>query len=263
MQRDSIANTFTVAICLCVVCSVMVSTAAVVLRPAQERNKLVERKRNILQAAGLYKPDKPLDELFKHVETRIVDLDTGEFVDASVVDPQTYNQRSAARDLARSEPIAEDQDIAGIGRHEKYSFVYLVQQEGKVSQIVLPVYGKGLWSTLYGFLALDADLNTIDGITFYEHGETPGLGGEIDNPEWKKKWIGKKAFDDKQNIRIHVVRGEVDQSQPEAKYQVDGLAGATITSRGVSHLVEFWLGPEGFGPFLKKLHPDVTEEKSS
>ncbi|MCH5378279.1 MAG: Na(+)-translocating NADH-quinone reductase subunit C [Planctomycetes bacterium] len=263
MQRDSIANTFTVAILLCVVCSVMVSTAAVLLRPAQERNKLLERKRNILQVAGLYTPDKPLEELFKQVETRIVDLNTGRFVDSSVVDPQTYNQRTAARDLATSERIPEAEDIAGIGRREEYSFVYLVKKDGKLSQIVLPVYGKGLWSTIYGFLALDADWHTIDGITFYEQGETPGLGGEIENPNWKKKWIGKQAFDPERDVRIEVIRGEVNKDSPESKYQIDGLAGATITSRGVSHLVQFWLGPDGFGPLLDRLRKETSPAKTA
>ena len=253
MQRDSIANTFTVAVCLCIVCSVVVSTAAVMLRPAQERNKLLERKRNILQAAGLYTPDQPLEELFKQVETRIVDLDTGEFIDPSAINPETFNQRAAARNLTTSQIVPASEDLAGIGRREKYSLVYLIRDNGRLSQIVLPVHGKGLWSTLYGFLALDADLDTIEGLTFYEHGETPGLGGEVDNPRWKQQWVGKRAFDDDGQIRIEVIRGQVDEDQPESIHQIDGLAGATITARGVSNLVQFWLGEEGFRKLLENL----------
>jgi Na+-transporting NADH:ubiquinone oxidoreductase subunit C len=253
MQRDSIANTFTVAICLCIVCSVVVSTAAVMLRPAQERNKLLERKRNILQAAGLYTPDQPLEELFKQVETRIVDLETGEFVDPSAINPETFNQRAAARNLTTSRIIPASEDLAGIGRREKHSLVYLIRDNGRLSQVVLPVHGKGLWSTLYGFLALDADLDTIEGLTFYEHGETPGLGGEVDNPRWKQQWVGKRAFDDDGQVRIQVVRGQVDEDQPESIHQIDGLAGATITARGVSNLVQFWLGEEGFRKLLENL----------
>jgi Na+-transporting NADH:ubiquinone oxidoreductase subunit C len=254
MQRDSIANTLGVALCLCIVCSVVVSTAAVVLRPAQERNKVMERKRNILQAAGLYTPDKPLEELFKQVETRIVDLRTGEFVEPSVISPETFNQRAAARDLSTSQRLPSGEDPAGIGRRENYSFVYLIRnKEGRLAQIVLPIYGKGLWSTLYGFLALDADLNTVDGLTFYEHAETPGLGGEVDNPDWKQQWVGKEVFGDEGKVRIQVLRGEVNEEQPEAIHQIDGLAGATITSRGVSNLVRFWMGEEGFGKLLENL----------
>jgi Na+-transporting NADH:ubiquinone oxidoreductase subunit C len=253
MQRDSIANTFTVAVCLCIVCSVVVSTAAVMLRPAQERNKLLERKRNILQAAGLYTPDQPLEELFKQVETRIVDLETGEFVDPSTINPETFNQRAAARNLTTSRIIPASEDLAGIGRREKYSLVYLIRDNGRLSQIVLPVHGKGLWSTLYGFLALDADLDTIEGLTFYEHGETPGLGGEVDNPRWKQQWVGKRAFDDDGQVRIQVVRGQVDEDQPESIHQIDGLAGATITARGVSNLVQFWLGEGRFPEALWRI----------
>jgi Na+-transporting NADH:ubiquinone oxidoreductase subunit C len=259
MQRDSVANTFTVAICLCVVCSVLVSTAAIVLKPAQERNRLQDRKRNILQAAGLYTRDKPLDELFRQIETKIVDLQTGEYVDTAEVDPATYDQRAAMRDSMMSMEIPGAADGFGFARREKYSFVYLVNEDGRLSQIVLPVYGKGLWSTLFGFVALDADLKTIRGITFYEHGETPGLGGEVDNPNWKANWQGKQAFDDQGKPAIHVIKGDVDESRPDAEHQVDGLAGATITARGVSNMMQFWLGESGYKPFLEKLaqRPDT------
>jgi Na+-transporting NADH:ubiquinone oxidoreductase subunit C len=263
MQRDSIANTFTVAACLCIVCSVVVSTAAVLLRPAQERNKLMEQKRNILQAAGLFQPDRDLAELFRQVEVRIVDLETGELVDPSVIDPATFNQRAAARDPATSQVLASNEDAAGIGRRERYSFVYLVRKDGRLSQIVLPVYGKGLWSTLYGFLALDADLDHIQGLTFYEHGETPGLGGEVDNPNWKQQWVGKRAFDDEGQVRIRVLRGQVDDGDPESIHQIDGLAGATITARGVSNLVQFWLGDAGFGRVLENLRKQEGAQPSS
>ncbi len=123
--------------------------------------------------------------------------------------------------------------------------------------LVLPVEGYGLWSTLYGFIALEADLTTIRGITFYQHGETPGLGGEVDNPNWKRKWVGRKAFGPEGEVKIHVVKGLAGPPS-EDPYEVDGLSGATITSRGVSHLVQFWLGEQGFGPFLEKLEQKGT-----
>ena len=103
-----------------------------------------------------------------------------------------------------------------------------------------------LWSTLYGFLALDARTFEIQGITFYQHGETPGLGGEIDNPKWKALWPGKRAFDENMNPVIEVVKG-----QASADNEVDGLSGATMTSRGVTNLLRFWLGENGYGPYLK------------
>lgn len=252
MQRDSVANTFLVTTIVCLVCSGLVSSAAVGLKPYQEANKIKEEQRNILQAAGIYDPAKPLDELFSRVEKRLVDLQTGEYVDKSKVDPAKYVPKAAARDPEMSVEIAADDGLRGIARREKYAFVYLVKSGGALEQLILPMYGKGLWSTCYGFLALEKDLKTIRGITFYEHGETPGLGGEIQNPNWTAKWVGKKAFCDGKPC-IEVIRGNVDPSSPDANHQIDGISGATITSRGVSEMSQYWLGENGFGPFLKKM----------
>ncbi len=253
MQRESVLNTFVVATCLCVVCSVIVSASAVFLRPRQEANKVREMRKNILLAAGVYTPDTPLEDLFAQVEPRIVDLETGQYTSASELDPKTYDQRSAADDPELSVAIDPSDDLAGIKRRETHSFVYLIEKDGQLDQVILPIRGKGLWSTLYGFLALGSDMRTIRGITFYEHGETPGLGGEIDNPRWKQKWTDNKlAFDDDGNVGIEVIRGAVDPAAEGAEYQIDGLTGATITSRGVSDLVRYWLGENAFGPYLDK-----------
>lgn len=250
-SNDSIGKTLLVALSLCVVCSVVVSTAAVVLKPAQERNKTLDLKRNILAAAGLYDENQSVDEQFRSVDTRVVDLRTGQFSDA--VTPESYDQRKAAKDPAASEALAAEQDIAKVSRRENYSLVYLVKDEsGDVSRIILPVRGYGLWSTLYGFLALEGDANTVVGLGFYEHGETPGLGGEVDNPRWKAVWPGKKVYRDGE-VALGLIKGPVDTSRPEAKYQIDGLSGATLTSTGVTNLVHFWLGKQGFGPFLTNL----------
>ena len=117
--------------------------------------------------------------------------------------------------------------------------------------LVLPIEGYGLWSTLYGFLALDADTKTIRGLTYYQHLETPGLGGEVDNPSWKALWPGRVAFDDTGSPVISVIKGRAGSPQ-EDPYRVDGLSGATITSRGVTHMLRFWLGEAGFAPYLTR-----------
>ena len=117
----------------------------------------------------------------------------------------------------------------------------------------MPIKGSGLWSTLYGFLALEADLNTVAGIGFYEHAETPGLGGEVDNPLWKAKWVGKLVYGDDAGVALGVIKGEVDLSRPAAIHQIDGLSGATLTSKGVHNLIRFWLGENGFEAFLVNL----------
>jgi Na+-transporting NADH:ubiquinone oxidoreductase subunit C len=250
-SNDTITKTLIVAFSLCIVCSVVVSSAAVLLKPAQEANKTLDRKRNILAAAGMLDDDVSVDEQFQKVSTRLVDLRTGKFTDAQ--DPANYDQRAAAKDPAASDSLSAEQDRAKIGRREHYALVYLVEQAGGgIDKIILPIRGYGLWSTLYGFVALESDANTVAGLGFYEHAETPGLGGEVDNPRWKGLWPGKQIYRDGK-VAIELVKGSVDPHSTNAKWQVDGLAGATLTSRGVSNLVQFWLGENGFEPFLNNL----------
>ncbi|MGB6045742.1 MAG: Na(+)-translocating NADH-quinone reductase subunit C [Pirellulales bacterium] len=253
MWRDTVGGTFTVAAVLCVVCSVLVSAAAVGLRPRQDANKDRFRKQNILIAAGVNTEGKTVDKAFENIETQIIDLSTGEVSIRDDIDPATYDQKKAAKDPTLSIAIEPEKDIGGIKRREKYSRVYLVKENGVIKKIILPVYGKGLWSTLYGFLALDADVNTVAGLTFYEHKETPGLGGEVDNRAWKAKWPGKLIHDSDGQIQLEVLKGAVPEGSPNADYQVDGLTGATITSRGVSNLIRYWLSDDGFGLFLNRL----------
>lgn len=250
MANDSIQKTITVALALCVVCSLVVSTAAVMLKPAQEANKALDRKRNILAAAGLLQEGKTVEEQFSQVTTKVVDLRTGKFTDD--VNPARYEQSKAAKDPGRSLDLGPQEDIAKIGRRENYSLVYLIEKDGQLDKVILPIRGYGLWSTLYGFLALESDADTVAGLGFYEHGETPGLGGEVDNPRWKAQWPGKEVYKDGE-AALGLIKGTVNPDSPNAKYQVDGLAGATLTSTGVTNLMKFWLGEMGFQPFLENL----------
>lgn len=251
-SNDSIRKTLIVAFSLCIVCAVLVSGAVVLLQPVQEVNSLLDRKRNILAAAGMLEEGKSVEEQFSQVITRVVDLRTGRFAD-DVQDPLKYNQRKATKDPALSEALSEEQDIAKIIRREQYSLVYLVKDaNGTIQKIILPIRGYGLWSTLYGFVALESDANTIAGLGFYQHGETPGLGGEVDNPLWKAVWPGKQVYRDGE-VHIGLIKGTVDPNSANAQWEVDGLAGATLTSRGVTNLVHFWLGENGFEPFLNNL----------
>ncbi|RVU32502.1 Na(+)-translocating NADH-quinone reductase subunit C [Neptunomonas marina] len=251
-NNDTIGKTITVTVLLCVICSVVVSAAAVLLKPQQEANKLLDKRTNILAAAGLLDPSKSVDESFEQITTKVVDLETGKYTDA--VDPQTYDARKAAKDPQLSEALPRDKDIASIKRQANYQTVYLVEKEGKIEKVILPVHGYGLWSTLYGFLALEGDLNTVVGLGFYSHAETPGLGGEVDNPIWKAQWPGKKVYDEGSTAPVlGLVKGKVDPSSPNAEHQIDGLAGATLTSNGVTRLIEFWMGENGYAPFLANL----------
>ncbi len=250
MGNDSISKTFGVAFALCVVCAVVVSSAAVILRPTQEVNKLLDLKTNILASAGLLQEGVSIETQFKQISTRVVDLQTGEFTDA--VDAATYDQRKASKDPALSMALDPKQDPAKIKRRANYATVYMVEGEQGIEKIILPIKGYGLWSTLYGFLALEADLETVAGIGFYEHTETPGLGGEVDNPRWKASWVGKQAYKQGE-LAITVLKGKADMSRAGSESQIDGLAGATLTTRGVDNLVRYWLGDQGFRPLINSL----------
>lgn len=250
-NKDTIKYTITVAVLLCLVCSVIVSTAAVLLRPAQQSNRALDVKQNILAAAGMLNPNQSVEAQFERVNTRLVDLESGEFSDA--VDLANYDQRKALKDSSLSDSLSRQEDIAGIGRRERFAKVYFAENDQGQQILILPVRGAGLWSTLYGFIALESDYNTVTGLGFYEHGETPGLGGEVDNPRWKALWPGKQVFDDSGEVAIEVIKGSVDEGTNNAEHKVDGLSGATLTGRGVHNLLNFWLGDNGYGPFLENL----------
>jgi Na+-transporting NADH:ubiquinone oxidoreductase subunit C len=242
LPKDSPAKIVTVTVAVCLVCSVLVSAAAVILKPVQMRNAELARQEEILKVAGLYGPGVDVAQAFTAIETRYVDLDTGQEV--SELPPDA---------LARSTPLPSDADIAGIRSRPVYSPVYWVRLGAKVETLVVPVYGKGLWSTVHGFVALTPDGRMVKDVTFYDHGETPGLGGEISNPSWQAKWAGKKIYGEDGNVALRVIKGAPKPGSPDAAHQIDGLSGATLTGKGVTHLVQFWFGTHGYGPYLSRL----------
>ena len=262
MKQDSALKTLLVATLLCIVCSVLVSTAAVEFKAMQEKNKKLDIQKNILRAAGLLTDGKvserEIARTFRNIETQLIDLTSGEVVAASSSDDpellrklNLYDARKAAKNPVLSYSIPTEQDLGKIKRRGKLGKVYLVKGPGGMTRtLIIPINGKGLWSTLYGFLALESDAKTVVGIGFYEHGETPGLGGEIDNAKWQTSWRGKQVLDSDMTPVLRVLKGPVNQNSPDAMKQIDGLSGATITSRGVENLVNYWLGSNGYGKFL-------------
>lgn len=256
-SNDTIKQTLLVALSLCVVCSILVSGAAVILKPIQDANKILDRNKNILSAAGLFDPaihsDDDVDSLFDQFDPRIVDLEQGRFLNDSEVqqlgiDMETYDPRRAINDPQYSRALSSDEDLANIKRQLRYPMVYVVGTGDNIEQIVVPISGYGLWGILYGFLALEGDANTVTGIGFYELKETPGLGAEVTNPDWRDLWPGKKIYGNSGEVALRVVRGS-----GSGESQIAGLAGATLTSRGVENLIQFWMGENGFGPFLQNL----------
>ncbi|MCT4555560.1 MAG: Na(+)-translocating NADH-quinone reductase subunit C [Pelagimonas sp.] len=244
---DSVGKTITVAVAVCLVAAMVVSGVSVALRPTQEVNKLKDKQINILQVAGVYEPGLDIVEAFGQFEPQVLELETGLFTDQ--FDAASFDDRAAADDPALS--VALSDDPAGIGRKAKFVTVYLLRDDaGAIDKVILPIHGYGLWSTLYGFIALEENGNDIFGLQFYSHAETPGLGAEVDNPRWKALWPGKKLADENGDLQITVAKS-VPAAGPE--HHVDALAGATLTSVGVDNLVRFWMGEAGFAPFLTKL----------
>lgn len=246
MSNESIGKILIVTVTLCLVCSVVVSTAAIGLRPLQHENARLDRYKSILSVAGLYTAAMPVEDLFKQVEARVIRLDNGLLEPA---DPM----RLTAADIPHR-VLSKKEDIARIRVVPELAVVYLARdKDGTLDKVILPVYGYGLWSTLYGYLALENDGQTVYGLQFYDHAETPGLGGEVDNPKWRRLWRGKRLYDSQGRPALTVIKGKVTVDSPAAPYQVDGLSGATLTSVGVSRLIHFWSGELGYAAFLERI----------
>jgi Na+-transporting NADH:ubiquinone oxidoreductase subunit C len=255
-RLESTSYTLGFAAAVCVVCALLVSVAAVGLSERQENNARLYRQKNVLLAAGLVKPGEDLSaaELLKifdaNIETRLIDLSTGAPVPPGKLDPTTYDQRRARTDptLSRAAPP----NNAGISRLPSVGTAYYVMDKGKVAQVVLPIEGAGMWGTLYGFISMDRDGNTVRGLTFYDQKETPGLGGEIGNPKWQALWQGRRAYDAKWEPKLTVIKGAAGPPDRDP-HRIDGLSGATITSNSVARLIGFWLSADGYAPYLKRL----------
>ncbi|MEO1849295.1 MAG: Na(+)-translocating NADH-quinone reductase subunit C [Psychrobacter sp.] len=259
--KSNNAKTISVALTLCLVCSVLVSAVAVGLKPAQIENARLDRNKNILVAADMYNTESDtaddVAERFKDFDVKIIDLNKGNYLDddelktAGIPDRNAYDASQATKNQALSEDLG-DNDPAGIGRKPKYAKVYVKEDDaGKPELVVLPIQGYGLWGTIYGFLTLESDMNTIKGISFYEHKETPGLGARIEEPEWRAQWNGIHSYDDNGDVATGVTKA----GNPKDNW-VDGISGATLTSRGVSNMIQFWLGEQGYKPYLDMLRKE-------
>ncbi|MBA4176822.1 MAG: Na(+)-translocating NADH-quinone reductase subunit C [Leptothrix sp. (in: Bacteria)] len=256
-RLDSTRYTVLFAAGVSIVCALLVATAAVGLRSRQEANALLYKQKNVLLAASLVQAGErrtptELQAIFdQRIKVRVVDLQSGQLLPEDKFDAKGYDQRKARNDPAMSRPAAPND--AQIMRLPKYGTVYQVAGPGgQVEQLVLPIEGMAMWGTVYGFLALDRDGNTVRGLTFYEQKETPGLGGEIGNPKWQALWVGRKAFDAHWQPQLKVIKGQAGPPTTDP-HHIDGLSGATITSNGITRVVRFWLSSEGYAPFLKGL----------
>ncbi|SFS42325.1 Na+-transporting NADH:ubiquinone oxidoreductase subunit C [Succinivibrio dextrinosolvens] len=251
LNKDSVLGTFVIIVTFCLVCSVLVSSAVVALDPFKAAAVANDRQVNILKVSGFEVKGSVAKTFKEHIESHLIDVETGSLADDVVPASQIegYNFASLAKKPASSVKIPKDRDVAGILSRAKYMPVYFAKDEnGKVARVILPFYGQALWSTVYGYVALSpVDANTILGVTFYSHGETPGLGGEIDNPRWQAQWVDKKLTNENGEYKFHIVKNAADKN-----HEIDALSGATLTSVGVDKTAAFWLG-DAYKPFLEKL----------
>jgi Na+-transporting NADH:ubiquinone oxidoreductase subunit C len=241
-------NKMIIPLIACIACAVIVSVTAVSVRPEQNLNIENEKKLKILAAAGIVTDE--VEKEFSKIETLYVDFASNQLVQVE----NNYDHIKASASVEASSIVPKDQDIAILKRRENIAPIYVwYSDEEQLQKVVLPIRGYGLWGTLYGYISLDADLNTVKGIEYYDHKETPGLGGEVDNPVWKSDWNGKKIYDTSGEVILYVTKGPSSED-----YEIDGISGATLTSNGVTNMIRYWLGENGYGPVLQKLREGIT-----
>ncbi|MBW6495549.1 MAG: NADH:ubiquinone reductase (Na(+)-transporting) subunit C [Burkholderiaceae bacterium] len=248
LPNESRVKTLFVALVVALVCASAVSLTAVLLKPRQEANqrlaRLARMEQMIAALPGVAKVMRAGD--MTSLQTVIVDLERGAI--APNIDPVEFDFRAAIADQERGVVLERDSDIARIGRRPQYAPVYLLRKVGKLALVILPVYGAGYQSMIHAYLALAGDLRTIAAFNIVEQGETPGLGARIADPSWQSRWSGREIADADGVIRIAVTRGSATTI-----HEVDGISGATRSTTGVTNLVRFWLGEQGYGPFLRHL----------
>lgn len=210
---------------ICIVCSLMLSAASSLLRERQEEQAELDRKINVLRAFGVAVRDAAGKKIAADEVNRIFN----EHITDVVIDRET------GRVLAdvRATTLSRD-EIAKKIRLPLYEW----REGGEVTKYAFPISGKGLWSTIYGYLALERDLSTIIGVTFYRHGETPGLGGEIEADWFQQQFRGKQVFADGKLQRFEVVKGKVQDRYPAGNaHAVDGISGASLTGKGINQFL--------------------------
>jgi len=265
MNNDSPVKAVLVVLLVALVASFLVSASVVILRPIQLNNQLLDRSTNIMKISGLLPAGAALSDeemlaLFKSLDARIVDMDAAAFV--SGVDPYKFDSRKAVSDPETSVLIPSEFDSASLGRRSGFTLVFLVWDDDELTRIILPIYGSGMWSVMYGYIALEPDFNTIADMTFYEQNETPGLGDQITHPDWLAQWRGRQIYDDHDDLRFAVALTRVNPGSLSAPYEVDALTGATVTANAVTALVHYWFGDHGYRSFLRHLReqtPTRTE----
>lgn len=245
LPNESRTKTILMAFLVSGICAVFVSVATVVLRPIQTANRAAEEQARIADlVSGIPGMSALLAESGGELSTVVVDLATGRA--ASDVTPATLD--AALSDQANWTTLDPGADLAGLGQRPDYAQIFLLRDGDDVSLALLPMTGQGYGGRIDAILALGGDMNTIAGVAVTGHSETPGLGGRIEESSWQASFPGTEVSDASGEIRFEVARGPAS-----TVYEVDGITGATRTGSGVTRMVRFWLGPDGYGPLIRAI----------
>jgi len=200
-----------------IVLGFLLSMAVTILKDQQDLNIQIDIKKNILRSLD-FAPSKENPWTPERVQAIFE-----EYISSLVI-----NAKGETIEGKKPEDINPDVD-------GDFHPIYIKTMVGKIDGYAIPISGKGLWSTLYGYFAVESDGMTVKGITFYKHGETAGLGGEVEKPWFRNNYKGKKFVDNDGNlVGIQIIKGGVDDTSPDAYHQVDGISGATMTSKGLN-----------------------------
>ena len=236
MKKEGIRYTFIFALIVCVICSLLLTIVSEGLREKKETNRLLDIKKNILKSVNLEKP------MSDKAEVSEIEAMFSEKIEEKIIDEKGN--------------VVEGKTSFDIKEGEKLYPIYIYKEAGQIKAYSFPIVGKGLWSTLYGYFALESDAKKVRGITFYSHGETPGLGAEIEKKWFQNNFKGKNIWDDNENVLwpVKVIKGKVNEKitdEKQKEHSVDGISGATITSRGVTEMIKREL--EKYEPFFSKI----------
>ena len=241
MPNESRTKTVAMAFLVAAICAILVSTATVVLRPIQAANRAAEQQARLESLVAGVPGMSALLAQGGTLSTVVVNLKRG--AAAKDITPETLE--TALSEAANWTSLTPAQDIAGLGNRPDYAQIYLLRDGDEISLALLPVAGVGYNGRIDAILALRGDMQTIAGLTVTDQSETPGLGARIEEPAWQAQFAGKRATDDRGNIRFAVARGPAAND-----HEVDGITGATRTSNAVTQMMRFWLGPDGYGPLI-------------
>ncbi|MCB0278374.1 MAG: NADH:ubiquinone reductase (Na(+)-transporting) subunit C [Calditrichaeota bacterium] len=264
------SNSYTIgfAAIVTIVCSLFLALASEALKPEQKKQEELYIKKIRLSVVGVEVPEtlKDVDVLKLYdekIKTVFID-ETGAEVEA----PQNVNAYDYEKELKRfGFSYTDVKDVSTLKSNPEYQKnhfkipVYIRMENGQPQYYMIPLVGKGLWSTLYGLVSFEPDMNTVKGLAFYKQQETPGLGAEIERDWFKANFVGKTIFNENGDLAsITVKKGDVDESVPNEKaHMVDGISGATITSSGVTKLLKKDLSL--YEPYFKKNQEKNMESK--